>query len=82
MQCKGKVLSAESTPRDIVGKDGNKRKIHIARIVILANDNGQNEVMSVKKFHDGEFELPKIGSEFSTSFRSYENKDGIGNVVV
>lgn len=82
MKCKGKVLAADSTDRDIVGKDGNKRKIHIARILLLSVEDGVNEVMNVKKFHDGDFVLPKIGSEYTTSFRSYENKDGVASVTV
>lgn len=82
MTCKGKVLGAESVERNIVGKDGNKRKIHIARILILADDHGKNEVISIKKYHDGDFVLPKIGSEFESPFRIYENKDGVGSATV
>lgn len=82
MTCKGKVLSAESVSRDIVGKDGNKRKINIARILLLADDHGKNEVLTIRKYHDGDFVLPKVGTEFETSFRQYENKDGVGSITV
>lgn len=81
MKITGKVLSAKTEERDMVGKDGNKRHLKIHHIVLLSKNDGENEVVSIKSFNDN-LQLPKVGEEFTTSFRKYENNNGIAEVFV
>lgn len=84
MQLKGKVLNASVEERELVGKDGSKRKAKITHVLMQSDDvsNGV-EILNVKAY-DVEWSLPEIGKSWTTPrVRRYENYDGqIGEVSV
>lgn len=84
MKLKGKVLNASVEDRDLVGKDGVKKRSRISHVLMQSADSAEGiEILNVKAY-DAEWALPEIGKEWITPrVRRYENYDGqIGDVTV
>lgn len=79
MFVKGKVLTAKTEKRDLVGKDGLKRNYTIHHVVLLSSENGENEVLNCKTFNEN-YILPKVGEVVSLNFRKYDNSTGVADV--
>lgn len=88
MKITGTVLNCSFEERDLVGKDGIKKSHKIARILVLAEDDGQKSAVSVRMFDNADFgeasKLPAVGTKWtSPRYKKYECYDGqIAEVMI
>lgn len=79
MKLEGKVLSAVSEEREMLGKDGVKQKRNVSTIVLIAKvpEDGVTPVYTCRTFDEG-FSLPKVGVEYVTPrIKKYECYNGV-----
>lgn len=84
MVLKGKVLNASTEERELVGKDGVKKRSRITHVLLQSADTSNGiEILNVKAY-DVDWSLPEVGKDWITPrVRRYENYDGqIGDVTV
>lgn len=79
MTLKGDVLNSSIEERELVGKDGTKRKAKVSHVLLICNDpkTKQVEVLNIRAY-DAEWPLPDVGVKGweTPRVRKYENYDG------
>lgn len=83
MQLKGTVLNSSTEEREMVGKDGSKRRSRIAHVLLDFKDGDSREVVNIRSY-DPEWTVPEIGKVWtSPRIKKYENYDGmVGDATV
>ena len=77
MTLTGEVLNASGEERDVVGKDGTKRRTKVAHVLLQGKVDGGCEIYNIRSY-DYEWELPKVGTKWtSPRVRRYECFDGL-----
>lgn len=78
MKIEGQVLNASVEERELVGKDGAKRRSKISHVLMLIpSDDGKSQAVANVRAYDVDWELPKIGTKWVTSsIRKFECYDG------
>lgn len=77
MIMKGQVLNSSEETKELVGKDGTKRKSVVKHVLLSTKGDTGVEIVNVRSY-DAEWKLPEVGKDWTTPrIRRYENFDGM-----